>query len=201
MLVVERGDSTFGVSGKLYQSCLVMYDRADDTLYAQPWGLGIVGGNVNANLDRLPAVKTTLGNWLALYPDSDILSTDTGYSRDYSRYPYGTYYTDNRTIFPVRSQDLLEREPKDIVTYIWSPDGETPHNQFSGDTFAFGHDRLQQEGEVSVEFDGDTAIARWNDALETVVVETAEGEPIPSTTAFAFVYPAYFERAIDRDSR
>lgn len=33
------------------------------------------------------------GDWLAEYPDSKILSTDTGYSRDYMDYSYGNYYT------------------------------------------------------------------------------------------------------------
>ena len=43
----------------------MMYDRADDTLYAQPWETGIAGPNVNNQVDMLPAVKTTLGRWLA----------------------------------------------------------------------------------------------------------------------------------------
>ncbi|MEM6253455.1 MAG: DUF3179 domain-containing (seleno)protein [Cyanobacteria bacterium P01_D01_bin.156] len=43
IVAFDRGETTFGVSGKLYQSCLVMYDRTDDTVYAQPWGTGIVG--------------------------------------------------------------------------------------------------------------------------------------------------------------
>ena len=73
ILAFDRGSTTFGVSGKLYQSCLVMYDRADDTLYAQPWGAGIVGPNVNKQLDMLTAVKTTLGKWVEQYPDSQIL--------------------------------------------------------------------------------------------------------------------------------
>jgi hypothetical protein len=34
IVVFDRGNTTYGVSGKLYQSCLVMYDRADDTLYS-----------------------------------------------------------------------------------------------------------------------------------------------------------------------
>ncbi|MBX2864457.1 MAG: DUF3179 domain-containing protein, partial [Leptolyngbyaceae cyanobacterium MAG.088] len=64
IVAFDRGETTFGVSGKLYQSCLVMYDRADDTLYAQPWGTGVVGPNVNKQVDMLPAMKTTLGQWL-----------------------------------------------------------------------------------------------------------------------------------------
>ena len=128
IVAFERGETTFGVSGKLYQSCLVMYDRADDTLYAQPWGTGVVGPNVNKPVDMLPAVKTTLGQWLVQYPDSQILSTRTGHTRDYSGYPYGTYYIDETIVFDVRNQNQLELHPKTIVSYIWEPDDKPPHN-------------------------------------------------------------------------
>ena len=188
----ERGDTTFGVSGKLYQSCLVMFDRTDDSLYAQPWAEGIVGPAVNQTLDRLPAVKTTLGEWLAQHPDSQILSTQTGHRRDYQSYPYGTYYTDDLIIFPVRHQDALEHHPKTIVSYVWETDGETPHNRFSGDSHQFVHDELKEVGEQEVELAGRPVRARWDQALSTVVVEDLDGTVIPSTTAFAFVYPAFY---------
>lgn len=192
ILAVERRDTTFGVSGKLYQSCLVMYDRADDTLYSQPWNMGVMGPKVNHFLDRIPTVKTTLGEWLTQYPDSQILSTRTGYSRDYTGYPYGSYYTDETIIFPVRNQHRLEQHPKAIVTYIWEPDRHTPHNQFSGSSYQFIHEDLRQEGRQVVEFAGRRVTAQWDEALSTVIVTDEDGTLLPSSTAFAFVYPAFF---------
>lgn len=193
VVAFERNKTTFGVSGKLYQSCLVMYDRADDTLYSQPWAMGVVGDQVNRSLSTIPAVKTTLGAWLGQYPDSQILSTDTGYRRDYQRYPYGSYYTDENIVFPVRHQDRLALHPKAIVSYIWEADAQTPHNRFSGASAQFPHDELKQAEEKVVEFNGRTVKARWDNKLETVIVEEMDGTVIPSATAFAFVYPAHFE--------
>ena len=193
IVAFERGDTTFGVSGKLYQSCLVMYDRADDSLYAQPWAMGVVGPQVNQMLTRLPAVKTTLAAWMDKYPDSQILSTRTGHDRDYSRYPYGTYYTDEQIIFPVRNQRRLTAHPKAILSYVWQADAATPFNQFSGEHHAFMHEDMRQAGEQAIEFGGQTVRGRWDEALSTVVVEQMDGTVIPSTTAFAFVYPAYFD--------
>ncbi|MEO0352437.1 MAG: DUF3179 domain-containing protein [Cyanobacteria bacterium P01_A01_bin.15] len=192
IVAFDRGDTTFGVSGKLYQSCLVMYDRADDTLYAQPWGTGIVGPNVNQQVDMLPTVKTTLGQWLEQYPDSQILSTRTGYDRNYEGYPYGTYYTDERIVFDVRNQDQRELHPKAIVSYVWEPDGQIPHNRFSGDSLQFVHAELQQQGSQEAELAGRTVRARWDESFETVIVEELDGTVIPSSTAFAFVYPAFY---------
>lgn len=187
-----RGNSTFGVSGKLYQSCLVMYDRADDTLYAQPWTLGIVGSRVNQSLERIPAVKTTLGNWLEKHPDSKILSTDTGYARDYQRYPYGSYYTDKRIIFSVRNQDQRDLHPKAIVSYIWESSNQTPKGEFGGASKQFPHQEVKKVGEKVVQFNGRKIRARWDEELETVIVEEMDGTRISSSTAFAFVYPAFF---------
>lgn len=193
IVAFERGDTTFGVSGKLYQSCLVMFDRTDDSLYAQPWGEGIVGPAVNQTLERLPAVKTTLGEWLTQHPDSQILSTQTGHQRDYQGYPYGTYYTDDQIIFPVRGQEGRSLHPKAIVSYVWEADGQTPHDRFSGDSHQFVHDELRQIGQQQVELAGRPVLARWDESLSTVVVEELDGTVIPSTTAFAFVYPAFYE--------
>lgn len=187
-----RGNTTFGVSGKLYQSCLVMYDRADDTLYAQPWTLGIVGPRVNQSLERIPAVKTTLGDWLEQHPESKILSTDTGYNRNYQGYPYGSYYTDDRIIFSVRNQDQRDLHPKAIVSYIWESSNQTPKGQFGGASQPFSHQEMKEIGEKTVQFNGRQVKARWDEALETVIVEEMDGTRIPSSTAFAFVYPAFF---------
>ncbi len=192
IVAFDRGDSSFGVSGKLFRSCLVMYDRADDTLYAQPWGIGVVGPAVNQMVDRIPTTKTTLGAWLQKHPNSKILSTDTGHEREYQGYPYGTYYTDAKIIFPVPNQKALKNHPKEIVTYAWDEDAGTPTNRFSGPSQQFVHAELKQEGERVVKLGDRQVRARWDKALETVVVEEMDGTTLPTSTAFAFVYSAFF---------
>lgn len=189
----QRGDSSFGVSGKLYQSCLVLYDRSDDSLYAQPWGQGIVGPAVNQVLERIPTTKTTLGQWLAQHPNSKILSTETGHQRRYlDGYPYGSYHTDDQLLFPVRGQNQLSRHPKDIVSYTWEPDGGSPRDRFSGYHVQFPHDEIKAAGEKQVEFGDRTIRARWQPDFDTVVIEELDGTPLPSSTAYAFVYAAFF---------
>ncbi len=193
IVAFERQNTTFGVSGKLFQSCLVMYDRSDDTLYAQPWALGVMGSQVNRSLKRVEAVKTTLGQWLKQHPKSQILSAETGHQRDYFRYPYGDYYTNQSFAFPVRNQARRTLHPKEIVSYIWEPDSKNPKNQFSGASQSFVHQTLKQSGTQELTFNGRRIRARWDPQLETVRVEEIDRKLIPSTTAFAFVYPAFFE--------
>ncbi len=48
-------------------------------------------------------------------------------------------------------------------------------------------------GEKTVDFNGRHIQATWDRRLETVIVRDMDGTIIPSSTAFAFVYPAYFD--------
>lgn len=190
---VNGQETTFGVSGKLFQSCLVMYDRLTDSLWSQPWGLGVVGENVNNSLERVPSQKTTLGQWKKLHPETKVLSEDTGFRRNYFRYPYGTFYTDDTIIFPVRNQENRQVHPKEIESYIWNPDKNTPQNLFSGESIHFTHKELEEIGNKTFLFNGEKIEARWNEQLGTIQFFTEDETEVPSSTAFGFVYPAFFE--------
>jgi hypothetical protein len=190
---VDGQETTFGVSGKLLDSCLVMYDRLTDSLWSQPWGIGIAGEKNNQVLEKVPSFKTTLGDWQKKHPNSKILSTDTGYNRDYSRYPYGSYYTDKSLIFSVRNKDKLELHPKEIISYVWRFDEQTPKNKFSGESIQVVHKELQENKEQEFDFKNQKIKAVWDEQLKTVVFYDKDNKIIPSSTAFAFVYPAYFK--------
>ncbi len=189
---VNGVETTFGVSGKLYQSCLVMYDRLTDTLWSQPWGVGVLGPETNDFLERIPSVKTTLGQWKKMHPKTKVLSTDTGYRRGYFRYPYGTYYTDDRLIFPVRNQETREVHPKEIMAYYWIADGQTPVDYFSGPWAAVSLAEVQEKEEVILPFGEAKIKAIWDTDLETVRFLSAEDELLGGSTAFGFVIPAFF---------
>ena len=81
---------TFGVSGLLYNSDLLMYERGtkESSLWAQILGEAVVGPLTGTKLTVLPSVQTTWGEWKAQHPDTKVLDVNTGYSRDYGRNPY-----------------------------------------------------------------------------------------------------------------
>jgi hypothetical protein len=95
----------FGTSGKLYNSNLVMYDRATNSLWSQAMSQGIVGKLAGVKLDRIPFDVAYWKEWKELYPDSKVLSTDTGSARPYGADPYGDYYTNGDVLFPVSNKD------------------------------------------------------------------------------------------------
>jgi hypothetical protein len=104
----------FGTSGKLYNSNLVMYDRLSDSLWSQAMGKGIVGKYSGHDLKKVPFDLAYWKEWKQLYPNTLVLSTDTGSARPYGVDPYGDYYTSQAIYFPVEHRDD-RLGPKELV--------------------------------------------------------------------------------------
>lgn len=105
--------TTFGVSGLLYNSNIVPYDRATDSYWSQ-MRLDCVHGDLISNkIEMYQLVETTWETWKEMYPNTDVVSQNTGFNRNYERYPYGDYKINNdKLLFPVDHEDdrLLEKE-------------------------------------------------------------------------------------------
>jgi hypothetical protein len=89
---VDGKELTFGVSGLLYKANVLMYDRQSESLWSQVRREAVAGPMTGAKLKVLPSSLTTWKKWRKRYPDTEVLSLDTGYQRDYSRAPYESYY-------------------------------------------------------------------------------------------------------------
>ena len=75
----------FGVSGLLYNSDVLLYDKKTESLWSQIMGEAVAGKLLGEKLNPIPISHTTWRDWLARHPDTKVLSTETGYSRDYDR--------------------------------------------------------------------------------------------------------------------
>gem|GEM_PF-669716 len=111
---VSKGVSEFGVSGFLYQSNLLMYDRLSDSLWNQATGQAVVGPLTGEKLRAIRGDIVRFSTVQERYPAAEILSTDTGYGRNYTRDPYEGYEQNSDTYFPVRKTDA-RLHAKDIV--------------------------------------------------------------------------------------
>jgi uncharacterized protein DUF3179 len=98
--------TTFGVSGLLYNSNLIPYDRETGSNWSQ-MRLDCVNGNlIGTQIKTFPLVETTWKTWKEMYPNTEVISAETGHNRSYGRYPYGSYRTsDDYLIFPVANED------------------------------------------------------------------------------------------------
>ncbi|MFQ5486586.1 MAG: DUF3179 domain-containing protein [Desulfobacterales bacterium] len=75
----------FGVSGLLYRNNLIMFDRRTDSHWPQLRLQSDQGVSKNAKLRVLPAIETSWGTWKKLFPNTVILSFDTGFNRPYDQ--------------------------------------------------------------------------------------------------------------------
>lgn len=113
--VVNGKVTEFGVSGLLFRNNLIMYDRNTESNWSQ-----MQLRSVNGDLSRQPAevytvVETTWEIWKEMYPESEVLSLDTGFSRDYSGFAYRSDFStnDNSILFPIQNNDnRLDRKDR-----------------------------------------------------------------------------------------
>ena len=102
---VAASDPTFGVSGLLYNSNLILYDRETDSLWSQMSVQSVNGQRVREQPRMRALVETTWGTWRQMYPETTLMSRVTGFSRNYGLYPYGDFRTSDRLIFSVSTND------------------------------------------------------------------------------------------------
>lgn len=106
---------TFGNTGALYESDLVMYDHQTDSFWFQVSGEAIVGSLTGTRLVLLPSLLLPWKEWRALYPASLILSQKTGFDRPYDTNPFLGYdELGTPPGFPVHRFDS-RLDPKDKV--------------------------------------------------------------------------------------
>ena len=104
--LVNGFSTTFGVSGLLYNSNLMPYDRNTDSTWSQQRMECVNGRLVESTPDAIVLTETTLRTWVEAYPDTEIMNEDTGFGRSYGNYPYGDYRTNQqRILFPLSNAD------------------------------------------------------------------------------------------------
>ncbi len=89
----------FGTTGRLRFSNLIMYDRQTETWWQQAEGDAIAGELAGRQLTFYPATIISWAEFRDAYGDSQVLSRETGFSRDYGRNPYAGYDDVNQSPF------------------------------------------------------------------------------------------------------
>ncbi len=156
-------DTTFGTSGRLINSNLVMYDRATNSYFPQILSQAINKNYLGYRLEKIHMVWTQWGKWKDTYPDTIVLSTDTGYVRDYSWDPYGSYsdansyYYSEDILFPVMNTDDRLYE-KDVVIGVETIQGQ----------YAIQKQVLRTENLVQFDIGNESFVAFYDSDLDTV---------------------------------
>lgn len=101
--VVGGEVTTFGTSGSLFNSALVMYDRATESLWTHYDGTAVVGTAVGERLEPFASPLLSWGDYKELFPNTLVLDRDrTGANRRYGSNPYVGYDNPDGTPFLFR---------------------------------------------------------------------------------------------------
>lgn len=183
----DRPGLTFGTTGKLVNSNLLMYDRETDSEWPQVLGTAVSGQLYGQRLLTVPLVWSTWQAWRAAHPGTRVLSTDTGTLRDYGSDPYGSYrdssgyYAGGGPIFPVQHTD--DRfGPKEVVIGVRSDDRQ----------LAIPKAVVRREGTMEAKVGGAEVRAEWDDALNSARVVGADGKDADFMDAMWFAWYAFY---------
>lgn len=167
---------SFGTSGLLWNSALVMYDRQTETLWSHFNGEAIVGMLTGTELETFPVATVPWGMWRDAHPGGLVLSRDTGFDRNYGSNPYPGY--DDITSQPF----LFEGEVDGRFTAMTRVVGI----ERESDALAVPLVLLREQGVVSATIAGQELTVWWAPGTVSALDEGAivDGDDIGATGVF-----------------
>jgi hypothetical protein len=216
---VGEGDTLrFGISGLLWNSCHLLYDRraerAGESLWSPLQGRAVAGPAAAAGraLRGLPLAVLRWDDWRRLQPATTVLLPERALRERYRRNPYGVYYGDERLRFPVAPRPAADdprlKEPvvaveaggetrvyvlRDLARRAGLADGELVWPDSPGGVAAALGRRLAAAPAVWTTVQGGATL-RFEVRPEplTVLVADADrpGRPLPARQAFWFAWHA-----------
>jgi hypothetical protein len=172
---------TFGVSGRLYKSNVLLYDHQTESLWSQLLNKAVSGSLVGKELSKLPSSRTSWKAWKKRHPDTLVLSTKTGYFRNYYKDPYTDYYRIGTIMFPVGDvrKDL---SPKERILGL----------EVKNESRAYPLAQLQKgAGTTEDSVGGVTIHIEVSSDGEVLAVKDPQGEEIPHIFAYWFAWQAF----------
>ncbi len=185
----EAGVLSFGVSGKLRNSDMVMYDRQTESWWQQALGTAIVGELTGVELTTLPSWMESWGEFAARNPDGLVMQVPAGFGRNYGQNPYVQYDSSDRP-FLYAGEEPPHGIPS-LARVVRVGDRAWPMTRLSdaGEITEAGVTLSWRAGQASAL---DTRnIAEGRD-VGTVRVRDAAGHDLPHDVMFAFAYHAFW---------
>ncbi|PCI40366.1 MAG: hypothetical protein COB53_01175 [Elusimicrobia bacterium] len=177
---IEGKRRRFAVSGLLYNSDVLLYDRETDSLWSQIMKKSVTGPSKGQELRQLPSRHTTWKKWKKLFPKTLVQSFDTGFRRDYNRDPYVGYENDPGTYFPVGPKDK-RLHPKEWVLGV-----------------AIGNSRKAypvkkcSKRVIKDTLGGKQLEIHCDPKARSAYVRDSKGRELPSTQAYWFAWSSFY---------
>jgi len=173
---------TFGVSGLLFNSDVLLYDHQTGSLWSQIRSQSISGALKGTKIRPVVTAHTTWPVWLSRYPDTQVLSTDTGYSINYRKSAYTEYKRSRQLMFPVKNRSN-KYSNKELVLGVTI-----------GDTFkAYPFKELRKQDRTSFDdsIGGTGLTIEWHEKEKFARAISSDGEEIPTVIVYWFAWYAF----------
>jgi hypothetical protein len=168
----------FGTTGRLRYSNLIMYDRQTESWWQQATGEAIAGEYAGQRLEFYPAAIISWDEFKSAHPQGDVLSRETGISRNYGHNPYAGYDS-------IHSSPFLYRGPE--IPGILLPAARVLTLDLDGDAVAYPYDVLQEVSVINDEVGGQPVTVFWTEgtasALDAITV--AGGRDVGAAVAYS----------------
>ncbi|MCI2398628.1 DUF3179 domain-containing protein [Aliiroseovarius subalbicans] len=179
---------SFGVSGKLRNSDMIMYDRETESWWQQALGTGIVGVLTGKELIQLPAWMESWESFTTRNPEGLVMG-EPNWNRRYGQNPYVSYDSSRRPFLYSGEMPPHKIPPLERVVRV-------------GDQ-AWRMTRLAEEGEIAeagvvITWQAGQASAldarRIADSRDVgaIRVRDGQGRDLPHDVMFAFAFHAFF---------
>ena len=175
---------TFGVSGFLYRSDVLMYDHQSESFWSQLEGAAVAGPRTGTALRTLPSRVTTLDAFRRKRPGGKVLRSARGMlpAQAYAQRPYAAYLASDATMFPVgpiRDDLPVKAEVLGVSR--------------GGEAVAFPIAALRKRGAEPLRHavGGATLEVRYDPAADEATVRDEDGNDVVATRLFWFAWQAF----------
>jgi hypothetical protein len=179
---IKGREMTFGVSGLLYRSNVLMYDHQTESLWLQVKRRAVTGPMAGTVLRALPSTVTSWSRWRKKHPRTLVLSTDTGHDRDYSRDPYEDYYESRRGLFSRFFSPGPGEVEKELVAGI----------EAGGSARAYPLSTLRRRGRITDEIGGEPIVLEHDSETDGISVRIGAGREIQPVVVYWFVWKGIY---------
>ena len=154
-----------------------MYDQQTESLWLQVKREAVTGPMTGTRLKRYPSTITTWEKWRKRHPNTEVLSLDTGHTRDYNKDPYASYYRSRQGMF-----SFLRKGPgaEDKALIV----GVEIDQQFR----AYPVDLLRQKNVITDELAGKKIEVLFDKTTDEVSVKTPSGEAVTPIVTYWFIW-------------
>ena len=172
------------MSGLLYRSNVLMYDKETESLWSQIRGEAVAGPLTGTRLQVLPSTLTSWEKWRKAYPETLVLSFATGYQRNYEFDPYLDYYQQQSGFFSFFKPGPNEREKELVVGIV-----------IDGQARAYPFESLKKSGQIQDRLAGKTLTLRFSAATDQLQVLDEQGQAVSQMIAYWFVWKAIWPQS------